>query len=33
MSQRTERVAGEIREILGGLVVRGSLKDPRVRHA
>jgi ribosome-binding factor A len=33
MSQRTERVAGEIREILGGIVVRGAIKDPRVRDA
>ena len=33
MSQRTERVAGEIREILGGMVVRGAIKDPRVRDA
>lgn len=33
MSQRTERVAGEIREIVGGMVVRGSIKDPRVRDA
>jgi ribosome-binding factor A len=33
MSQRTERVAGEIREILGDMVVRGAIKDPRVRDA
>ncbi len=33
MSQRTERVAGEIREILGEMVVRGAIKDPRVRDA
>ena len=33
MSQRTERVAGEIREILGGMLVRGAIKDPRVRDA
>ena len=33
MSQRTEQVAGEIREILGEMVVRGAIKDPRVRDA
>jgi len=33
VSQRTERVAGEIREILGEMVVRGAIKDPRVREA
>jgi ribosome-binding factor A len=33
MTQRTERVAGEIREILGEIVVRQELKDPRVRNA
>jgi ribosome-binding factor A len=33
MSQRTERVAGEIREILGEMVVRSTIKDPRVRNA
>jgi ribosome-binding factor A len=33
MSQRTERVAGEIREILGEMVVRAAIKDPRVRDA
>ena len=33
MSQRTERVAGEIRQILGEMVVRGAIKDPRVRDA
>lgn len=33
MTQRTERVAGEIREILGEIVVRQEIKDPRVRGA
>jgi ribosome-binding factor A len=33
MTQRTERVAGEIREILGEIVVRQEVKDPRVRGA
>jgi ribosome-binding factor A len=33
MTQRTERVAGEIREILGEIIVRGEIKDPRVRGA
>jgi ribosome-binding factor A len=33
MTQRTERVAGEIREILGEIVVRQEIKDPRVRIA
>jgi ribosome-binding factor A len=33
MTQRTERVAGEIREILGELIVRQEIKDPRVRGA
>jgi ribosome-binding factor A len=33
MTQRTERVAGEIREILGELIVRQEIKDPRVRIA
>ncbi len=33
MSQRTEKVAGEIREILGEMLVRGAIKDPRVRDA
>ena len=33
MSQRTERVAGEIREVLGDVLVRGEIKDPRVRGA
>ncbi len=33
MSQRMEKVAGEIREILGEMLVRGAIKDPRVRDA
>ena len=33
MTQRTERVAGEIREILGEIVVRQEIRDPRVRGA
>jgi ribosome-binding factor A len=33
MTQRTERVAGEIREILGEIIVRQEIKDPRVRGA
>jgi ribosome-binding factor A len=33
MTQRTERVAGEIREILGEIIVRQEIKDPRVRIA
>lgn len=33
MTQRTERVAGEIREILGATLARGGIKDPRVRDA
>jgi ribosome-binding factor A len=33
MTQRTERVAGEIREILGEIAVRQEIKDPRVRNA
>jgi ribosome-binding factor A len=33
MTQRTERVAGEIREVLGEIVVRQEVKDPRVRGA
>jgi ribosome-binding factor A len=32
MTQRTERVAGEIREILGEIIARGEIKDPRVRN-
>jgi ribosome-binding factor A len=30
MNQRTERVAGEIREMLGEALIRGEIKDPRV---
>jgi len=33
MTQRTERVAGEVREILGEIIVRQEIKDPRVRGA
>jgi len=33
MTQRTERVAGELREILGEIIVRQEIKDPRVRIA
>ena len=33
MTQRTERVAGEIKQILGEVVVRQEIKDPRVRSA
>ncbi len=33
MTQRTERVAGEIRQILGEIIVRQDIKDPRVRGA
>ena len=33
MNQRLERISSEIREILGGVVARGELKDPRVRDA
>jgi ribosome-binding factor A len=33
MTQRTERVAGEIRQILGEIIVRQEIKDPRVRGA
>jgi ribosome-binding factor A len=33
MTQRTERVASEIREILGEIIVRQEIKDPRVRGA
>jgi ribosome-binding factor A len=33
MTQRAERVAGEIRELLGEIVVRQEIKDPRVRGA
>jgi len=33
MTQRTDRVAGEVRELLGEIVVRQEIKDPRVRGA
>jgi len=33
MTQRTERVAGEIRDVLGEAVARQELKDPRLRGA
>jgi ribosome-binding factor A len=33
MTQRTERVAGEIRDLLGEIVARQEIKDPRVRIA
>lgn len=33
MTQRTDRVAGEIRELLGEIIVRQEIKDPRVRGA
>jgi ribosome-binding factor A len=33
MTQRTERVAGELRDLLGELVARQEIKDPRVRIA
>ncbi|MBN2574886.1 MAG: 30S ribosome-binding factor RbfA [Deltaproteobacteria bacterium] len=33
MTQRSERVAGEIRDVLGEIVVRQEIKDPRVRGA
>lgn len=33
MTQRSERVAGEIRDVLGEVVVRQEIKDPRVRGA
>jgi ribosome-binding factor A len=33
MNQRLERISGEIREVLGQAVVRGEIKDPRVRDA
>jgi ribosome-binding factor A len=31
MNQRLERIASEIREILGAALVRGEIKDPRVQ--
>jgi ribosome-binding factor A len=30
VNQRTERVGGEIREVLGEALIRGEIKDPRV---
>lgn len=33
MNQRIERIAGEIREVLSELLVRGEVKDPRVQQA
>ncbi|HEY2901172.1 MAG TPA: 30S ribosome-binding factor RbfA [Polyangia bacterium] len=33
MSQRTERVAGEVRAIIGEVIARRELKDPRVQGA
>ncbi len=33
MSQRQERLAGEIRAILSEALIRGEIKDPRVRNA
>jgi ribosome-binding factor A len=33
MNQRLERISSEIREILGQAIVRGEIKDPRVRLA
>ena len=33
MSQRTERIAGEVRAVLGEVLVRQEIKDPRVRGA
>lgn len=33
MSQRLERVAGEVRAILGEVLARDEIKDPRVRGA
>ena len=33
MTQRVERVANEIREAVGEILVRGEIKDPRVRQA
>ena len=31
MSQRLERVAGEVRAVLGEVLARDEIKDPRVR--
>jgi ribosome-binding factor A len=33
MSQRLERVSGEVRAILGEVLARDEIKDPRVRGA
>jgi ribosome-binding factor A len=33
MTQRADRVAGELREVLGEIIVRQEIKDPRVRGA
>lgn len=33
MSQRTERIAGEVRAVVGELIARQEIKDPRVRGA
>jgi ribosome-binding factor A len=33
VNQRLERISSEIRELLGAAVVRGEIKDPRVREA
>jgi ribosome-binding factor A len=33
VNARVERVAGEIREVLGEALVRGEVKDPRVQKA
>lgn len=33
MSQRVDRVSAEIRNILGEIIVRGEIKDPRVSAA
>lgn len=33
MSQRTDRVAGEVRAVVGEVLARDEIKDPRVRGA
>jgi ribosome-binding factor A len=33
MSQRTERIAGEVRAVVGEAIARQEIKDPRVRGA
>ena len=33
MSQRTERIAGEVRAVVGEVIARQEIKDPRVRGA